>query len=230
MVTSPIRAHVRACPKHQCLGQGRNPAAGAPHIPASLDPSLYLQCQAPGNWAKLPAREPSPCGPLPNCVPPPSGYRRRLDRQAPLTVGLASFWPSFTHPPPLALAHYVPPVRVHLAMLSCPARPWLNWSTCCVITLSRRSRHLLSHPSGSCLLRLGGVAYHVHAPPPPSCVQRWPTLSSWRWFIPIPSHEATLSADVGGSSAPQHARQARTWPTAASFLAVSGATSATLPT
>ena len=42
------------------------------------------------------------------------------------------------------------------------------------------------------------------APPPPPLAsqQRWPILSQWRWFVPIPSREELLRHDVDGSSTP----------------------------
>ena len=42
---------------------------------------------------------------------------------------------------------------------------------------------------------------HVPGPCSPEQVQRWPILCSWRWLIPIPTREASLSVDFNGSSA-----------------------------
>ena len=175
-------------------------------LPA-LDPSLYIQCTFPDQWLRWSL--PSDAGvvdlsPVIVRLHRAIGGARteRLQSQSDLLT-LAKAWAldrGLPSPRVCPLCGTGPGTPRHVIM-SCPAMaPLVDLLRDAIETELSAAATARALQEAAALRR--NTAGDAPPPPPLASQQRWPILSQWRWFVPIPSREELLRHDVDGSSAP----------------------------
>lgn len=225
MITDPPREAVRTILREQAQAlwamrrvQGKVASLGSQVFGACLFPGWYTQCTPPPHWRSwcLPTDKPvlDLSSVLFRCVRAiGGGWSEQLHVDAPLAL-LAERWSSSLGLPSARtcpLCSGGPGTPRHVVM-SCPAMRHLvdmlrDCLECELASLVQPSaftekasawRHRLDQQGQAHVL---GVLGRAEA-------RRWPLLAMWRFLIPIPQRELTLSSDVGGSSAAAVASEA----------------------